>query len=387
MNAATETSSPLSPTPAIGATPSLQPDVPVARTRFSAARPVIFALLALAALGWCVHYGLHLYRYETTDDAYVTGHLHQISSQLDGQVKEVLVQDNQPVHAGDVLLRLDSLEFQIALQKAESGLEVARAQEAQTSAAASQAVATLEEAKARVAQAEALLAQTDAELTLAQLTLGRNEQLFSHGNAATQADVDNARSAAQAAQAASRAAQANLVAARATVGSAEAAQASVRAQTIAATANTAAAEASRRDADRKLALTNIIAPSAGRTGNKHAETGDRVLAGQLVLALAESDSWIIANFKETQLARMSVGQSVDLTVDAVPGIALHGQIDSLSPASGAQFALLPADNSTGNFNKVVQRVPVKITLDPESRRQLGDRLRLGLSAVVAVRVR
>jgi membrane fusion protein (multidrug efflux system) len=387
MNAATETASPLSSPPATSTTPALQPDVPVARTRFSTARPVLFVLLALAALAWCVHYGLHLYRYETTDDAYVTGHLHQISSQLDGQVKEVLVQDNQPVRAGDVLLRLDPLEFQIALQKAESGLALARAQEAQTSAAASQAIATLEEAKARVAQAEAQLAQTDAQLTLAQLTLGRSEQLFSHGNAATQADVDNARSAAQAAQAANRAAQANLVAARATVGSAEAAQASVRAQAIAATANTAAAEASRREAERKLALTNITAPSAGRTGNKHVETGDRVLAGQLVLALAEPEPWIIANFKETQLARMSVGQSVDLTIDAVPGIALHGQIDSLSPASGAQFALLPADNSTGNFNKVVQRVPVKITLDAESRRQLGDRLRLGLSAVVGVRVR
>ena len=112
-----------------------------------------------------------------------------------------------------------------------------------------------------------------------------------------------------------------------------------------------------------------------------------MLAAQALLALVEADTWVIANFKETQLARMTPGQPVELTIDALPGRVLHGQLESLSPASGAEFALLPADNSTGNFNKVVQRVPVKITLDPESIAQLGDHLRLGISAVVSVRVR
>jgi membrane fusion protein (multidrug efflux system) len=377
MNSATETASPL----------TSSPEVTAAKTRFAVARPVLFTLLAIGALAWSIQFGLHAYRYESTDDAYVTGHLHQISSQLDGQVKEVLVQENQTVHAGDVLLRLDPLEFQIALQKAEAGLALAHAQETQIIAAASQALAGLEEARARVAQAEAQLSQTDAQFALAQLTLSRNEQLLSRSSAATQADVDAARTTAQAAQASSHAARANLVAARAAVGSAEAAQASVRAQASAATANIAAAEAARRDAERKLSQTNITAPAAGRIGNKHLEPGDRVLAGQALLALAEPNPWIIANFKETQLARMSPGQAVELTIDALPGRELHGQLDSLSPASGAQFALLPADNSSGNFNKVVQRVPVKITLESEVIQQLGDRLRLGLSTVVDVRVR
>ena len=106
-----------------------------------------------------------------------------------------------------------------------------------------------------------------------------------------------------------------------------------------------------------------------------------------LLALAEPGPWVVANFKETQLARLSPGQDVDVTVDAVPGPVLHGKIESLAPASGAQFALLPPDNATGNFNKVVQRVPVKITLDPASLAQLGDRLRFGYSVIVSVRVR
>ncbi len=387
MNSATDSAAPLTPPSDLRPTPEIDPAIPVARTRYFTLRAVLFALLGLGALGWAIQYCLHAYRFVTTEDAYVTGHLHQVSTQLDGQVIEVLVQDNQTVRAGDVLFRLDPLEFQIALQKTEAGFALARAQEAQTVAAASQEAAALDEARARVAQAEAQLAQADAQLALAQLTLSRDELLLSHDGAITRSDFDSARAAAQVAQAASRAAQSNLVAARAAVGAAEAAQSSVRAQIAAATANTAAAEAARRDAERKLTQATITAPAAGRIGSKHLEPGDRVLAGQAVLALAETDPWIVANFKETQLVGMTVGQSVDLSIDALPDRALHGQIDSFSPASGAQFALLPPDNSTGNFNKVVQRVPVKITLDAESRTQVGDRLRLGLSAVVEVRVR
>jgi len=386
MDSATETAERLAPPPAIAA-PARHTAARRARTRFTAARPTLFALLAAGAIAWTIRYGLHAYRYEETDDAYVTGHLHQVSPQLDGQIKEVLVQDNQTVQAGDILLRLDPLEFQIALKKAEGALAQARAQETQTAAAASQAAAALDEARARVAQAEAQLAQADTQFALARLTLSRNEQLVRHQAAVAPAETDYAQSAAQAAQAASRAAQANLVAARAAVGSAEAAQASVRAQAIAATANTAIADAARQEAERRLTQTTIMAPSAGRVGNKHFEPGDRVQAGQALLALAETDMWIVANFKETQLAHMTPGQPIDLTIDALPERTLHGKLDSVSPASGAQFALLPADNSTGNFNKVVQRVPVKITLDADSRQQLGDRLRLGLSAIVDVRVR
>lgn len=349
-------------------------------------RPYFIGLVILAVAAWGARFALHAYRYVETDDAFVAGRLHTVSSQTDGQVKEVLAEDNQLVHKGDVLLRLDPLQFQIASDRASAALAQAKAQEQQLLAAAKQADAAIAVANARVAQAEAQRKQTIAQLDLAKVTLQRSEQLF-QANGSAQAELDQARSAAQAADAAHNAAEANLVAAQAAVKSAEAAQASAHAQTDAAHAAVAAAEAARRDTDRQLSYTTITAPADGRIGNKHVEAGNRIQAGQALFALAENDTWVVANFKETQLARMQVGQPVELTIDAAPGKELTGKVESLSPASGAQFALLPPDNATGNFNKVVQRVPVKIVLDPESRAAIGDRIRLGLSAIVNVRVR
>ncbi|HET7535212.1 MAG TPA: HlyD family secretion protein [Candidatus Didemnitutus sp.] len=370
--------------PADPAAPSKRAAAPAKR---NLAKPILFGLVAAGVVGWLAHFAVHAYHYEETDNAYVVGHIHQVGPQLSGQVKEVLVQDNQDVKAGDMLVRLDALEFEIAVQKAQASLAQAQAQETQASAATSQAAAGLAEATARATQADAQIVQARAQLDLAKLTLNRNEQLFKNSGATTQAEVDNARSAFSAAQAGLDAAAANRSAAQASVGSAEASQKAASAQSIAASANVAAAKAAVRDAERQLAYTVIKAPADGRIGNKNVEPGNRVTAGQSLLALAEPAPWIVANFKETQLARMHVGQEVEISVDAIPGQKLRGHIDSLSPASGAQFALLPADNATGNFNKVVQRIPVKIVLDPESLRAVGDRLRLGYSVIAEVRIR
>ena len=350
-------------------------------------RPVLLTIAGLAVAGWLGHFLFLAYHFEETDNAYIVGHLHQISSEIDGQVKEVLVADNQSVQAGDPLVRLEPLEFEIARQKALAGLAQARAQETQAAAAATQAVAQIAEARARVAQAEAQLTQTAAQLELARLTLSRQEVLFTHDGASTQADVDNARSAFNATQAAHAANEANLTAARASVGSAQAAQASAEAQAVAARASSNILEAALRDAERKLSYATLTAPAAGRIGNKAVESGNHVIAGQLLLALAEPDVWIVANYKETQLTRIRLGQDVEITVDALPGRTLHGKVDSIAPASGAQFALLPPDNATGNFNKVVQRIPVKITLAPADASELGRTLRLGYSVISRVRIR
>ena len=349
-------------------------------------KPALGIAASLALVVWFGQIAIHAYHYVETDNAYITGHLHRISPQLDGQVKEVLVTDNQTVHTGDILIRLDPLEFELALQKAQAALEQSRAQEKQTRAASAQADAQLTEAQARTTQAEAQLAQAAAQLELAQLTRTRNEQLFSNGGAITQAELDNARSAFRAAEAAHAANQANLTAAKSSIGSAEAAQNAAQAQIAAAGASIAVAESTVRDAERKLAYTTITAPAPGRIGNKSVEVGNRIVAGQSLFSLAAPEMWVIANFKETQLTRMHPGEEVELSVDALPDLNLHGKIESISPASGAQFALLPPDNATGNFNKVVQRVPVKITLDETSLHELGDRLRLGLSVIVNVRV-
>lgn len=350
-------------------------------------KPSLGALAGAALLGWLGHVAWHGYHYQETDDAYITGHIHQVSPQLDGQVKEVLIADNQTVQAGDVLVRLDPLQSELLLKKAQAALAQARANADEARAATGQADAQLAEAHARVEQAAAQLAQTDAQLQIAQLNFNRNEQLFAKGGVTSQADVDTTRSAFHAAQAAQAANQANATAAQSAVGSAEAAQNSTRALVAAADASVAVAEAAVRDAERQLSYTTILAPAAGRIGNKSVEVGNRVVAGQTLFALAAPESWIVANFKETQLARMQPGQEVEFSVDALPGRTLRGKVDSIAPASGAQFALLPPDNATGNFNKVVQRVPVKIVLDEASRAELGDRLRLGLSVIVNVRVR
>ncbi|HTB79544.1 MAG TPA: HlyD family secretion protein [Opitutaceae bacterium] len=338
-------------------------------------RTILITVVTLGIAAWLVDFGWHAWHYEETDDAYVSGHLHQISPQIDGQVKEVLVNDNQPVKAGDVLVRLEPLETNIAVEKAVAGVAQAHAQEAQTSAAVA-------ETQARVEQAKAQIAQVNAQMQLARINFERDQRMFGDGKsgAITQSALDQSRSTFAAVQASAEAAQANLTAA-------QAAQQSAFAQTTAANAALAAAEADLRDARRQSADTVITAPADGLIGNKSVEPGNHVKAGQTLLALAEPDTWIIANFKETQLARMHPGLPVDITIDALSGQVLHGKIDSLSPASGAQFALLPADNATGNFNKVVQRVPVKIILDDDSRAQAGDRLRLGFSVVASVRVR
>jgi membrane fusion protein (multidrug efflux system) len=273
------------------------------------------------------------------------------------------------------------------VQKAEASVAQARAQEAEATAASRQVTAQFATAQARTSQANAEVAQAKAQLDLAQLTLNRDDALFQDHGAVTQADLDNARSNFNAMKAAAAASEANVMAAQAGITAAQAAQTSAEAQITAAKANVAAAQAALRDAQRELADTKITAPTAGRIGNRNVETGNRVRAGQTLLALIEPEYWIVANFKETQLTRMHAGQPVEFTIDSLPGRTLHGTINSLSPASGAEFALLPPDNATGNFNKVVQRVPVKITIDSATQHEITDHLRLGLSVVVNVRVR
>ena len=350
-------------------------------------KPVAGAIAGAAVLAWLGQLAVHAYHFEETDDAYVVGHLHQVSPRINGYVTQVLVHDNEEVKAGDPLVRIDAQESELAASKARATLAQVQAQEGQARAALTQVDAQFAEANARTQQAQAQLAQTEAQLELARLTLNRYEELFQKNGVVAQSDLDNARSVYRAAEAGNAANRANLVAAQASVNSAQAAQKSAEAQIAAAEANVTVAETAVRDVERTLGYTTIVAPTDGRVGGKSVEIGNQIIAGQILFSIAAPDRWIVANFKETQLARMHAGSEVDLTVDALPGTALHGTIDSIAPASGAQFALLPADNATGNFNKVVQRVPVKIVLDAASLQILGPRLRLGLSVVVNVRVR
>jgi len=330
----------------------------------------------------------HALHYQETDDAYVVGHIHQISPRVEGMVTKVLVKDNQLVKAGDALVCIDGQEYEIGLQKARAELAHSQADEAKARAAQEQAKAQLTQTQTEVQQAESRVAQAAAQLQVAKADLGRNARLYSvDSKAVAKADVDVTKGKYDADEAAMNGAKANLESAKAAVSVAEAAVDSAGAQLAAAQATVQTNEAAVKDAERLLSYTTISAPASGRVGNKNVEPGNRVQAGQALMALAEPDVWVIANFKETQLTHMHEGQRVELDIDAFPDHKFSGHLESIAPASGAQFALLPPDNATGNFTKVVQRVPVKVVFDAESVRGYEDRLRPGLSVVVNVAIR
>jgi len=295
-----------------------------------------------------------------TDNAYLAAHIHTISSRVAGTVKEVLVDENQSVTAGMVLARLDSADFDVRRQQA--------------LAQASEAHARIQQCAAQIEQARTQIAREQAQAIKASNDLARAGSLYEGGSGAiSRQEFDLARAEADAAAAA-------LEGTRAALDSAIAAAS-------AATAQQQVAAAGLHDAELQLSYTEILAPAAGRIGKKNLEVGNRVQPGQPLLALVQPELWVNANFKETQLANLRAGQAVRVWIDAFPGRTFRGNVEGLSPGSGAQFALLPPDNATGNFTKIVQRVPVKITLDRASLGDFEGRLAAGMSALVEVRLK
>jgi membrane fusion protein (multidrug efflux system) len=294
-----------------------------------------------------------------TDNAYLAAHIHLISSRVAGTVNEVLVEENQPVTAGMVVARLDPRDFEVRHQQA--------------LAQVAQAGAHAQECAAGIAQATAQITRERARATKASNDLARATSLFEGGSGAiSRQELDLAKSESDAADAA-------LLGAGSALDSAMAASAAAKAQQQ-------VAEASLHEALLQLSYTEIVAPAAGRIGKKNLEVGNRLQPGQAVLALVEPEAWVSANFKETQLANLRPGQPVQIWVDAFPGRIFRGTVQSLAPGSGAQFALLPPDNATGNFTKIVQRVPVKVRFDRASLGDCEGRLVAGMSAVVEVQV-
>ena len=353
----------------------------------SPARLVILTVVGLVLVVWLARFTYDILCYEETDDAYFAGHIHDVSPQEDGTIIEVPVHDNQVVAKGDILVKLDPLEFQIAREKALAAIDNAQAGRAHARAEGARAGASLAQAEARRGQANAQVAQAVAQASLTRTNRDRARKLFADGGAVTQSDLDNAESADAAAHAAEAAAKANAKAEEANEEAARAAIAAASAQSLAADAALSASKAALKDAERQLAYATLRAMASGRIGNKNAEVGNRVRAGQTLAALVEPEVWVVGNFKETQLGRMHPGMPVEVSIDSLSGKTVEGTIESISPASGAQFALLPADNATGNFTKVVQRVPVRITLNPDSLKGLEAAIRPGLSVVVSVKVR
>jgi len=303
------------------------------------------------------------FRWESTDDAQVEGHMVYVSAQVAGRVVEVTVEENRPVHAGDVLVRLDPADYEAQVARARADLDAARNH-------------------VRAARASAESAQADAQTAAAELWKSgqeamRVQRLFERG-VASRHELDQAIAARQAAEARVRSARMRGEAELAATGS----DAPVR-----------QAEAALKTAELALSYTTIRAPFDAVVGRKSVEVGAYVAPGQALLALTQDGAtWVVANFKETQIARMRAGAAAELRVDAYPGVVWRGHVESLAPATGARYALLPPDNATGNFTKVVQRVPVRIVLDGPAEGRTGDSLApddlpVGLSVEARVAVR
>jgi membrane fusion protein (multidrug efflux system) len=305
---------------------------------------------------------------ESTDDAYVGGEVTVIAPKVAGLIANVAVTDNQAVHAGDLLVKLDDRDYRAALAKAEAVVAGQRA--ALTNLAASR-----KWQEAMVTEAASAISAADAETRRAKDDQARYRQLSATAAASVQtsqkADADYKK-----AQAAGDGARAALLAARRQLDV-------IDTQTQQAAASLAAAEADRDTARLNLGYTELRAPIDGTVGNRSARTGAYASVGaQLVALVPARGLWVDANFKESQLARMRPGQPVRVTADVLPNRVLHGHVESLAPATGAQFSVLPAENATGNFTKIVQRVPVRVRLDGEDS-ALGL-LRPGLSVVADV---
>ncbi len=406
-------------------------------------------LIALILVGVLVSGWYYSYRraYETTDNAFIEGAIIQISPRVYGQVLRVHVEDNQHVNRGDLLVELDPADYEArlaeararledmlartaagraglaatttvttaALVQARAGLEAARAQVEMLRARLGEAAAAVRAAEANLEQARARRAAAEAEAKRAAADLSRYRALFEKDEisrqmldraetearataanleAATQlvalaeADLARAQAARQSAEAALRQAETAVRQAEGRVKEAEAGADQVRARQSEVQALSAGIELQRalvRQAELNLSYTQLRAPEAGYITKKSVEPGNIVQPGQALMALVSDRLWVVANFKETQLKRMRPGQPAEIKIDAYPQLKLRGRVDSIQSGSGARFSLLPPENATGNYVKVVQRVPVKIVFtDPLPS---GYKIGPGMSVVPRVRVR
>ncbi|HSB73073.1 MAG TPA: HlyD family secretion protein [Candidatus Methylomirabilis sp.] len=423
---------------------------PLRKWRLASGQTLLWVVAGVVGILGLV-FGSHYYRYavshESTDNAFIEGHIIPISPEVAGHALRVSVRDNQEVNEGDILVEIDPRDLEVRLQQARatlaaaiarergakvnirltsvtsgagveqaaSGVQAARAQAAaarsrfeQTQAQVQVALANADQARAQVtaAEAEATRATTDVERfrqLYAESGVSRQQLDFAVAAASTataqleaarkrlvaaQAQVAEAQTAGQAAADTLRQAEAQVGEAMGRLAGANAAPQQVaisRSQADTSAAEIEQAQAAVKQAELQLSYTRIRAPEGGRVTRKNVEPGAYVQVGQSLMALVPRRVWVIANFKETQLTHMRPGQPADIKVDAYPGRIFKGHVDSIQSGTGARFSLLPPENATGNYVKVVQRVPVKIVFDEplDPSRPFGP----GMSVVPTVKVR
>lgn len=415
--------------PAVSDVSSVSQKTRVAKRRLVFLRLVVVGI-TVAALGggWLV---LNQGR-EETDDAYVDAHISNISSRVSGTVVKVLVADNQLVTAGQPLVELDSDDYALKVEQAAAGLEAAghaafaardkisasslssQGQTVQASADVSAMQAQIDTAHFQIQQADAdfkraemKVREQEAQVRFAEADFERYKSVYSE-RVVTKQQFDKAKEAYDIALAQLEQSQNSLQLERDKKKQAESQLAETLERlkkmkggvtsALATThqkqvdeeeyarclADVKKAQANLKQAKLELSYTTVNAPVSGRIGHKSVEVGQRIDAGQLLMAVVQPDTWVSANFKETQVGRMRIGQSVEIKIDSFPGRTFKGSLDSLSPASGAKFSMLPPDNATGNFTKVVQRVPVKILFDEKSIQSIKGNISPGMSCIVSV---
>ena len=335
---------------------------------------------------------------QETDDAYVRADMTPLSTRISGTVKRVEVGDYQHVKVGQTLLELEDDDYRAALNQAQAALAGSEAALEDNQAAKKIQDAQIETAKAGIVEAQAAIDSAKAgissvspELDRALTELHRQQSLFDT-KAATHQQLEGASAQQgqlngllEARKADLARAEGALVASQSQLEAARRQREALNVKDDVYRADIQAKKAAIVVAKVNLAYTLITAPTDGTVGERHALAGQLVAPGTQMIDLVRDDVWVQANFKETQLTNMQVGDSADVRIDTFPNRVFHGKVDQLSPASGSQFALLPPDNATGNFTKVVQRVPVKIVLFPGQ--PYLERVRPGFSAVVIVHTR
>jgi len=331
-------------------------------------RRILLASAAAVVVAGVAGYGAYWYktaRYlESTDDAYVQADYTTIAPKVSGYIAEVKVEDNQPVKAGQILAVIDDRDFRTALDQARADVASAKAEVANIEA-------QLAEQQSVIAQAQAAILSDQAGVKFAQLDYQRYHSLTATRATSVQ-DEQRAQSVLDQQNAALQRDRAALTGAKQRVDVLSTAKAKSETQVQ-------RLEAVQAQAELNLGYTTITAPIDGTVGARSLRVGQYVQAGTQLMAVVPLQSvYVVANFKETQLANVKTGQSVEISIDGLPGVTVKGKVDSLSPASGLEFALLPPDNATGNFTKIVQRIPVKIVLEVDG--DLSGRLRPGMSA-------
>jgi len=336
---------------------------------------LVFSVIAVLGITGILFYVSYRQSHISTDDAFVTGKIHVIASKVPGTVKEVHVHDNQPVKQGDLLVEIDTQDYDVRVREAESAVSAETSKLAEISSRVEVTLKQLREYEHRVASAKANLKLQEADLKQAELDLTRAKRLYKKEilpeekleKAKTNFDVAKARvdAAREQLKQAEAAFETHNAVIRQT-DSAFQAQKSVLRQR----------QEVKKAEDLKRSYTRIYAPSDGYVTKKSLEIGNQIQAGQPLMAVVPlGDVWVIANYKETQLERVRAGQKVKIRVDTYPGKVFEGVVDSIMAGTGSVFSLFPPENATGNFVKVVQRIPVKIVLkkgtDPEHVLRVG----------------